>query len=237
MSFNYHQYGNNVSNYFSEVYNNNTEFYEIFPNYAQASSYANEVSTFNSIEYYPNYSNSSFYLGSYPLVQSNYFDNNNTIYQQSNPTIKHCPTIYNFFGGDSSTYQELNLSKNNFSKDNYDISTNLTLGISKNTSTVNIGSGSNVKILSPIIENIYDDNDDEKNDIDSDHLIGLEIGEDYTKDYDILDNDFKIEEAQRTDNTLLFTSRTKRHHPVEALNNIESLSLSPSLQHKSHKIL
>jgi hypothetical protein len=131
-----------------------------------------------------------------------------------------------FFGGDSSTYQELNLSKNNFSKDNYDISTNLTLGISKNTSTVNIGGGSNVNILSPIIENIYDDNDDEKNDIDSDHLIGLEIEEDYTKDYDILDNDFKIEEAQRTDNTLLVTSITKRHHSVEALNNIESLSLS-----------
>jgi hypothetical protein len=37
------------------------------------------------------------------------------------------------------------------------------------------------------------------------------------EDYDILDNDFKIEEAQRTDNILLFTSKTERHHPVERI--------------------
>jgi hypothetical protein len=67
-----------------------------------------------------------------------------------------------------------NLLENNFSEDNCDISTNLTLGISENTSTVDIDSGSNVNILSPIIENNYDDNDNEENDISLDHLTGLE---------------------------------------------------------------
>jgi hypothetical protein len=62
MSFNYHQYGNDNSNYFSKVDNNNTNFGEIFPNYAQTSSYANEVSIFNPIGYYPNYSNSFFFI-------------------------------------------------------------------------------------------------------------------------------------------------------------------------------
>jgi hypothetical protein len=54
--FNYHQYGNDDSNYFSEVHNNNTNFGEILPNYVQTNSYANEVSTFNPIGYYLNYS-------------------------------------------------------------------------------------------------------------------------------------------------------------------------------------
>jgi hypothetical protein len=36
-----------------------------------------------------------------------------------------------------------------------------------------------------------------------------------------LDNDFKIEEPQRTYNTLLVTDRTERHHSVEMLNDIE----------------
>jgi hypothetical protein len=72
MCSNYYQYGNDDSNFFSEVYNNNTDFGEILPNYAQSSSYANEVSTFNPIIYYLNYSNSSFYLVSYPPVQSKY---------------------------------------------------------------------------------------------------------------------------------------------------------------------
>jgi hypothetical protein len=58
MSSNYHQYGNNDSNYFLKVHNNNTDFGEIFPNYAQTSSYAKEVFTFNPIEYYLNYSSS-----------------------------------------------------------------------------------------------------------------------------------------------------------------------------------
>jgi hypothetical protein len=49
----------------------------------------------------------------------------------------------------------------------------LTVGISENTSTVDIHSGSNVNILSPIIENNYDNNDDKKNDISPDHLTGL----------------------------------------------------------------
>jgi hypothetical protein len=92
-----------------------------------------------------------FYLGSYPPVQSNYFDNNSTIYQQQNPTIQPCPPTYNFFGGGTSIYQELNLSENNFSEDNCDIDTNLTIRTSENTSTINIDSGSNVNILSPII--------------------------------------------------------------------------------------
>jgi hypothetical protein len=113
-----------------------------------------------------------------------------------------------------------NLLENNFSEDNCDISTNLTLGISENTSTVDIDSGSNVNILSPIIENNYDDNDDEENDISLDHLTGLETREEYTNDSDILDNNFEIEKAQRTDNTLLVTNRTERHYPVEALNDI-----------------
>jgi hypothetical protein len=38
-------------------------------------------------------------------------------------------------------------------------------------------------------------------------LTGLETEEDYTENYDILDNDSEIEEAQRTDNILLITSR------------------------------
>jgi hypothetical protein len=97
----------------------------------------------------------------------------------------------------------------------------LTLSISKNTSIVDIDSDSNINILSPIIENNYDDNDDEKNNIDLDYLTRLETEEDYTKDSDILDSDFKIEEPQRTDNTLLVTDRTERYHPVEALNDIK----------------
>jgi hypothetical protein len=80
MSSNYHQYNNDDSNYFLKVPNNNTDFGEISPNYAQTSSYANEVSTFNPIGCYPNYSNSSFYLESNPPVQSNYLNNNSTIY-------------------------------------------------------------------------------------------------------------------------------------------------------------
>jgi hypothetical protein len=96
MSSNYYRYGNDDSNYFSEVHNNNNDFDEILPNYAQTSSYANEVSIFNPIGYYQNYSNSSFYLGSYPPVQLNYFNNNNTIYQQLNPTLQPYPTTYNF---------------------------------------------------------------------------------------------------------------------------------------------
>jgi hypothetical protein len=35
-----------------------------------------------------------------------------------------------------------------------------------------------------------------------------------------LDNDSEIEEAQRTNNILVI-GRTEKHHPVEALNNIE----------------
>jgi hypothetical protein len=50
----------------------------------------------------------------------------------------------------------------------------LILGISENISTVDIDSGSNINILSPVIENNYDDNDDEENDIGPDHLTGLE---------------------------------------------------------------
>jgi hypothetical protein len=70
----------------------------------------------------------------------------------------------------------------------------LTLSINENTSTVDIGSGSNVNILSHVIENNYDDNDNKKNDIDQGHLTGLKIGEDYIKYYDILDKDFEIVE-------------------------------------------
>jgi hypothetical protein len=155
-------------------------------------------------------------------VQSNYFDNNSTIYQQSNPTIQLYPTTYKFFEGGSSIYQESNLSEINFSEDNCDIGTNLTLVISEYTSTIDIDNSSNVNILSHVIENNYDDNDDEENDIGPDYLTGLETGEDYTEDYDILDNDSEIEKPQRTNNTLLVTGRTKRHHPVKALNNIET---------------
>jgi hypothetical protein len=60
--------------------------------------------------------------------------------------------------------------------------------MSENTSTNDIDGYSNVNILSHIIENNYHDNDDEENDIDPDHLTGLKIREDYTEDYDILDN-------------------------------------------------
>jgi hypothetical protein len=97
----------------------------------------------------------------------------------------------------------------------------LTLGISENTSIIDIDSGTNINILSYIIENNYDDNDDEENDISLDHLTGLETREDYTEDSDILDNGFEIEEPQRTYNTLLVTDRTERHHSVETLNDIE----------------
>jgi hypothetical protein len=74
--------------------------------------------------------------------------------------------------------------------------------MSENTSTIDIDSGSNVNILSPIVENNYDDEED---DIGPDHLSKMEIEEDYTEEYDILDNDCEIEEPQRTDNTLLVT--------------------------------
>jgi hypothetical protein len=76
-------------------------------------------------------------------MRSNYFDDNNTIYQQPNSTIQPCPITYNFFRGGSTIYQELNLLEYNFSDNNYDICTNLTLSMSKNTSTIDIGSGSN----------------------------------------------------------------------------------------------
>jgi hypothetical protein len=100
-----------------------------------------------------------------------------------------------------------------FFEDNCDISTNLTLGISENTSTIDIEGGINVNILSSVIKNNDDDNDDEENNIDPDHLTELEIKEDYTEDSDILDNDSEIEEAQRTNNTLLIIGRIERHHP------------------------
>jgi hypothetical protein len=44
-------------------------------------------------------------------------------------------------------------------------------------------------------------------------LTELETKEDYTEDSDILDNDSEIEEAQRTNNTLLIIGRIERHHP------------------------
>jgi hypothetical protein len=151
-------------------------------------------------------------------VQSNYFDNSSTVYQQSNPTIQAYLTTYNFFEGDSSIYQESNLLENNFLEDHCDIGIKLTLGISKNTSTADIDNDSNVDILSLVIENNYDDNDDEKNDIIPDHLTVLETSEDYTEDSDILDNDYEIDKPEEA---LLVTSRTERHHPEEVLNDIE----------------
>jgi hypothetical protein len=54
-------------------------------------------------------------------VQSNYFDNNSTIYQQPNLTTQPCPTTYNFFEDRSSIYPESNLPENIFSEDNCDI--------------------------------------------------------------------------------------------------------------------
>jgi hypothetical protein len=50
--------------------------------------------------------------------------------------------------------------------------------MSENTSTIDIGSDSNVNVSTPIVKNNYDDNDDKEDDIGPDHLPGQKTGED-----------------------------------------------------------
>jgi hypothetical protein len=81
-----------------------SNFFEgIFPNYAQTTSYLNQVqnkiSNFNQGEYYTNCPyDSNIYPHLYPSIYSN-----NIIYQQLNPAVSPCHT-YKFFDG-SSTYE------------------------------------------------------------------------------------------------------------------------------------
>jgi hypothetical protein len=55
-------------------------------------------------------------------------------------------------------------------EDNCDIGINLTFGISENVVLSILTAVVMSIFLSPVIENNYDDNDDEKNDIDPHHL-------------------------------------------------------------------
>jgi hypothetical protein len=161
----------------------------IFSNHNQTNSYQ----IYDQTNFYPTYDQTNLYL--YPAIYSN-----NIIYQQPNPVM----SLYNFFGGSSSSTSGCNLADN----------------IRRTEKQNNIDGRS---IVDPMIMKLSDDHDDQDEQDDGGPYYSNEekTGEDYSEQSDFLIDESEDEEIQRCDTTLLVTGRTKRHHPVEALNNFE----------------
>jgi hypothetical protein len=50
------------------------------------------------------------------------------------------------------------------------------------------------------------------------------MGDDYTEQYDILNDESENEKIRRCDTTLVVIGRIERQHPIEALNKFEMFS-------------
>jgi hypothetical protein len=169
-----------------------------YPTYDRTNSYStydrtNSYQTYDQTNSYPTYDQTNLYL--YPAIYSN-----NIIYQQPNPAVP----LYNFFGDSSSSTSGCNLADN----------------IGSIEEQNNIDDRSSVD---PTIMELSDDHDDQDEQDNGGPYYSNEeeTGEDYTEQSDFSIDESEDEEIQRCDTTLLVTGRTKRHHPVEELNNFE----------------
>jgi hypothetical protein len=113
-------------------------------------------------------------------------------------------SLYNFFGGSSSTTSNCNLADN----------------IGRTEEQNNIDDRSSVDPTTMELSDDHDDHDEQDNG--GPYYSNEEVTwEDYTEQSDISIDESKDEKIQRCDTTLLVTGRTERQHPVEPLNNFE----------------
>jgi hypothetical protein len=168
---------------FYQTYNQ-TNSYQTYDQTNSCSTYdqTNSCPTYDQTNSYPTYDRTNSYP--YPAIYSN-----NIIYEQPNPAV----SLYNFFGGSSSTTSDCNLADN----------------IGRTKEQYNIDGRSSVD---PTVIELSDDHDDhdEQDDGGLYYSSEEETREDYTEQSDTSINESEDEEIQRCDTILLVDGRTER---------------------------